>query len=297
MRISNNMMIENAIQNMSKNLERLQGLQEKVSSGKQFQAVSEDPASASAALSLRSGLSSAQAYLDVSNQADDWFSANENALSQLESVAKEAYNTALAAQGDTNDAEMRKAAGTAIDNMMHQAVDLGNSKLLDQYLFSGTSVNTQPFELINNDSDVVYHGVDGAMTRTITPGQTTTINFNGSAAFQPFIKAMLAVRDALNNNDTAALDTALNGPTGLKVAMDSVTQEYSENGVRQRQNQLNIGRLENTQLQIKKLLSQKEDTNMVEAISAMTNQQTIYQTVLEVGQRAISTSNLFDVLR
>jgi hypothetical protein len=36
---------------------------------------------------------------------------------------------------------------------------------------------------------------------------------------------------------------------------------------------------------------------MAEAISNLRNQETVYQSVLEVGQRAISTMSLFDMLR
>jgi flagellin-like hook-associated protein FlgL len=45
------------------------------------------------------------------------------------------------------------------------------------------------------------------------------------------------------------------------------------------------------------LLNKKEDTNMAEAISKLTNQQTIYQATLQVGQRAIAMATLFDYLK
>jgi hypothetical protein len=50
------MMVDSTIQNMQSNLEKLARLQEKTSSGKLFQKVSDDPVSAAFALDLRSSL-------------------------------------------------------------------------------------------------------------------------------------------------------------------------------------------------------------------------------------------------
>jgi len=55
--------------------------------------------------------------------------------------------------------------------------------------------------------------------------------------------------------------------------------------------------LETVKLETKSLLSEKEDTNMAEGIALLANQQTTYQAVLEVSQRAISALSLFDYLR
>ena len=58
-----------------------------------------------------------------------------------------------------------------------------------------------------------------------------------------------------------------------------------------------IDHLGKTNLTLKSLLSEREDVNMAEAIAMMQGQETTYQAVLEVGQRAISALNLFDVLQ
>ncbi|MGB9586319.1 MAG: hypothetical protein ACPL7A_02730, partial [Anaerolineales bacterium] len=73
-------------------------------------------------------------------------------------------------------------------------------------------------------------------------------------------------------------------------------ESMTTNGARQRQVRLAKDRLEKAQIELKSLLSAKEDTNMTEAISYLQHQQTVYQTVLEVGQRAISAMSLFDLL-
>jgi hypothetical protein len=51
-----------------------------------------------------------------------------------------------------------------------------------------------------------------------------------------------------------------------------------------------------SQIELKALLSGKENVNAAEVISQLTYQETVYKSVLEVAQRTISASNLFDYL-
>ena len=75
-----------------------------------------------------------------------------------------------------------------------------------------------------------------------------------------------------------------------------MNEALTTNGARQREVRLTKDRLEKSQIELKSLLSQKEDVNLTEAISYLQHQQTVYQTVLEVGKRAISALSLFDLL-
>jgi len=69
------------------------------------------------------------------------------------------------------------------------------------------------------------------------------------------------------------------------------------NGARQRQVSSSKDHLELANLSLKNLLSDKEDVNMAEAVAMLSSQETTYKAVLEVGHRAISALNLFDVLQ
>ena len=83
MRITNKLMVDNAIQNMSSNLERMSKLQGKLAAGKQFQVASEEPARASVSLSLRSNLRTMESYADTAETIRNWMIATDNALDQL----------------------------------------------------------------------------------------------------------------------------------------------------------------------------------------------------------------------
>jgi flagellar hook-associated protein 3 FlgL len=83
----------------------------------------------------------------------------------------------------------------------------------------------------------------------------------------------------------------------LQNSLTAVNDLTAANGARQRQVESVVDHLDSSTLTLKSLLSEKEDANMAEVSVLLTNQQTTYQAVLEVGTRAISALSLFDYLK
>ena len=97
----------------------------------------------------------------------------------------------------------------------------------------------------------------------------------------------------MNNNNTAQIVASM---TPLKNAINTVTQAGVTNGARQNEITQLVDRATSAQIELKGLLSQKEDINLAEAITQLNSQESVYQSVLQVSKRAISTLSLFDVL-
>ena len=109
MRVSDRWITERSMRNMEASREVMAGLSEKLSSTKQYQRVSEDPGSASAALGLRSSLRAGQAYLETAKTMDEWMSATDLALGQVETNVTKAINLVRQGATDTLSAAERKA--------------------------------------------------------------------------------------------------------------------------------------------------------------------------------------------
>ncbi len=293
MRVTNQMMTESAIRHMSSNLEAINKLQEKVYNNKSFLRPSDNPAASSLSLKLNSSLTTLQSYQDTAANANDWMSATDYAFGQMEDTATRAINLVTSGLNDTMGADERKNdLGTELDGLIQQALETANSSEKGQYIFSGYQINTKPFS-IDTDGNLVYSGDSGAMVRNLGPGQTVTVNTQGDQAFQPLMKAMMDARDALDNNDTDALRDSLDA---LQKGLDNVTTYRSANGARMRQVDQVSDYLDQSKTQMKSLLSENEDINMAEGIAMLNSQQTTYQAVIEVSQRAISALSLFDYL-
>ncbi len=294
MRITSSLMIDQAIRNMNDNLERLNTFNQTASTGKQFQVMSDDPSRAAFSLQLRSTIQSNQTFIDTGQNTQDWMGTVENAFKQETDIATRAKNLLLQASSDTLSAKERSALGTEMSELVRQAVEGANSQHDGKYVFSGFLVNMPSFSLDSSETVVTYQGDTGIIQQDISPGQKMTTNFTGSTVFSTFLSSLIQARDDLLNNNTADIQNAL---SNLATGLNDITTARTTNGARSRQVGLTVDRMEKAQIEIKSLLSKKEDANMAEAISMVQHQQTIYQTVIEVSSRAISAISLFDSLR
>jgi flagellar hook-associated protein 3 FlgL len=301
-------MVDRAIQNMSENLEKLSKLQGKISTGKQFQVASEDPARASVSLSLRSNLRTLESYADTAETTKNWMTATDTAFDQLEQVGIRATTLIQRALNDTFSASERAVPmGTEMQNLLNQAIELGNSSMNDQFIFAGYQVNSKAFELVDDPTTLLdykgdpftpkvvnYLGDTGLMQRSLGPDQSVTLNVRGDQALEGFFQSLVLASNALIQNDRASMETVL---SSLRSSLDTMEQYRTSNGARLRQVESAASFLETMRIETQSLLSKNEDLNLAEGIAQLANQETTYNAVLEVSQRAISALSLFDYLR
>lgn len=308
MRITNRMMVDNAIHNVSENLEKVSRLQGKLSTGKQFQVASEDPARASVSLSLRSNLRTLESYADTAETTKNWMTATDNAFDQMEQIGINATNLILRGLNDTfSGSERATAMATEMQDLLNQAVELGNTSVNNQYIFAGYQVDNKAFELVDSATTLLdyqgnvftpkvvnYLGDLGVMQRSLGPDQSVTLNVRGDQALDGLLQNLALAGNALKQNDMTALQSIL---TNVKTSLDTMEQYRTSNGARMRQVDSAANFLETMKIETQSLLSKNEDINMAEGIALLANQETTYSAVLEVSQRAISALSLFDYLK
>jgi flagellar hook-associated protein 3 FlgL len=312
------MMVDNAIQRMSDNLEKTNKLQERIATTKQFQTASEDPARASTSLSLRSNLRTLESYSDVADTTTNWMTASDHAFDQLEQIAVRANDLILRGLSDTlSGSERATALGAEMQDLLAQAVEIGNTTSNGQAIFAGYQVNGKAFEMVDAPGTLLdyqgnpftpkvvnYLGDQGNMQRNLGPNQSVTLNVRGDQAINGFLQNLILAGNALRQNninntgnpvtDPLTLQTAL---SGVKSSLDTMNQYRTSNGANLRQVESASNFLETVKLETTSLLSKNEDTNLAEGIVLLANQKTTYEAVLEVSQRAISALSLFDYLR
>lgn len=308
MRIAHRMMTENAIQNMSENLEKVSKLQTQVSTQKRFQVASDDPTRASTSLSLRSNLKTLESYSDTAATTKNWLTATDNAFDKLDDLGIQANNLILRGINDSlSGSERYSSLGTQMQDILNQAVELANTSVNGQYIFSGYQVNSKAFDLADAATPLLdyqgnpftpkvvnYLGDTGMMQRNLGPDQTVTLNVRGDQALNGLLQNLVTATNAFKQNDTATLQTLL---TSLKASLTTMGEYRTANGARLRQADSASDFLDSMQIETKILLSKNEDMNMAEGISMLANQQTTYDAVLQVSQRAISALSLFDYLK
>jgi flagellar hook-associated protein 3 FlgL len=293
MRVTNQMMVNNVIQYIDDIKNKINITQEQIASTKKFQTPSDDPTTSSMCLQLKSSLSISEGYRNTANTISDWMSTTDFSLEQLSEIATKAYNIVLSVLNDTVDADERKSSlATELNEMIHKAVDIGNSSFQGSYIFAGVRVD-QPAFIMSDENTITYNGISKEMVRSIGQNSKVTMNIDGNETIKPLIQALIDARNYLTNNDTSNLPGSLDS---LKTALETITASRTENGTRMRQIENSISNMEKSEIAIRSILSKKEDTSIAEAYSLLASQESTYQAVLEIGSRTLSALNLFDYL-
>ncbi|MCD6289958.1 MAG: hypothetical protein J7M34_05590, partial [Anaerolineae bacterium] len=90
MRVTQRRLIEEAGRNITEHLERLQRIQAEVASGKRIRQPEDDPSGTERALGVRSYLRALRGTLRGLNLSNDWLSATETALKDLNELISRA---------------------------------------------------------------------------------------------------------------------------------------------------------------------------------------------------------------
>jgi flagellar hook-associated protein 3 FlgL len=305
MRITNRMIVNDSIANMSDSLEKLYELQKKASTGKKYLNASDDPSNAANVFTLKSTLQISQVYETTAQNSNDWMESSDFAMQHASDLAQKAISATMKGLSDTMGADSRKTLAAEIDGLLKEAIDVANTKHLDRYIFSGFTTNIIPYTTTNTDptdpnkiTGVIYkNGLPQTFQpihRDVGPGETITVNIDGKATFERLLNTLITVRDALDNNDMVTLRT---GATDLNVSLDDVTLATTINGSRMRTLEAAQERITKSNTEIKSLLSQKEEVNMAEVSALLKNQENVYQTVVTISSRTQSMMNLFESLR
>jgi len=294
MRITENMMTETMLRNLNVNTERLEALQDQLTSGKRIRKPSDDPPAVALALGFRAELDKTKQYVKNIDAASSWLGTTDSSLDALSSLLLRARELAVAGANDTLSAEDRQAMANEVAQLLDQAVVIGNSTYGDQYIFAGQKTTTPPFTLVAGPPEHVnYDGDSGAIVREIGANAVLSINTTGDTVFPTAFKALIGLKNALEASDSDAVDASL---SDVQQACNSVLAERAKVGAKVNRLEVAQSRLEDIRINIAELLSKQEDVDMAEAVTHFSVAESVYKAALAAGSRAVQPS-LLDYLR
>ena len=295
MRITHQMITDTTIRNMRNNLDRLEQLQNSITTGKRLSRPSDDPTGVARALTYTSDIASGEVYLRTMDSSMSWMSATDDALSSAGDLLQRARELAVqgANTGTMTGGDMA-AIGAEVDNLMKQMIVTGNASLRGQRLFGGEQVDTDPFAGTAGLPGYTYTGDTGQMRREYDVNAYLVINTPGQATFGPAITALMNLRDHLNAGNGAAVSGT--DISAVDAALDTVLSARAEVGAKMNRVEAAQGRQNLLQVNLEDLRSKTEDTDFAEAASKYSIQETVYKASLQVGGQAIQPS-LLDYLK
>jgi flagellar hook-associated protein 3 FlgL len=179
MRIADKMNYDQVKSNLSKNRSEMADLQNQAATQKRVVKPSDDPLAATRILQARTEIGSGQQFLKSVAQARTFLEYSEQSLGELTEVVNRAKELAIAQANDaSSNHESRLATASEIDQLFSQAVQVGNRKLGDRFLFGGFKTTRPPF-----DPDGKYNGDNGEIKISIQKEGSVAMNMPGNRIF------------------------------------------------------------------------------------------------------------------
>jgi flagellar hook-associated protein 3 FlgL len=283
-------------QNILRLFSDLNRIQEKVSSGKNFNRPSDDPVAMVNSLGLSNTLERIGQYQKNMDTAKGWLDINETVLDQVSKLAARGQNIALQLSSGNQTAEVRAMAASEIDHLLDEAISLGNTQLNGKYIFGGYQTAIPPFarSVSGGTETVNYQGDGNDLKIQIDPDQTITAGKNGATVFMGsnLFASLIALKQAITNNDQTAIQQE---STNLQAATDYFNAQVSDVGIRQGHLKIQGEIFTQVSLELQNQLGDLENVDNNKAIVEMQQKQMAYNVALETAAQ-ISKVSLLDYL-
>lgn len=299
MRITDTMMQENFISNLQNTLDRLNTLNQQVTSGSAVNAPSDAPEKIGRMINLRDTLTNIDQYKINSDSLTAFMQSSITPLQTMTNIMQDVQTTAMKGANATYNASDRAIMANDINTKLQEMLTLANTQSGGQYVFAGFKSDAMPFNAVMTGTaitSVSYSGDGGLMPVEVTQGQVINKNIPGTVfkngTFDIF-QNMIKLRDDLNANDPAAISGDL---AGVQASQDTLTQYTADMGATQKRSQNISATIDATKLTLQTLQTKLQAVDMPTVLSSFQLQQNVYNAAIKSISTVLSMRTLADVL-
>jgi flagellar hook-associated protein 3 FlgL len=300
-RITTQMTTASVLSSINNVQDQLANTQQQLSTGLRINQPSDDPYGASLAVQLKNDLKGLSNYNSNITDGTAWASAADTSLQNVTSMLQRAQELTVQASNGAESATDLSATADEIDQLADAIKQEANTQYNGQYIFAGTASTTQPY---SNSTGDTFQGNSAAVTRQIGPGSTLQVNVDissvlGSGTSANDGKLLDTLRsisaDMRSGNAAGVADLSSNQLTNLQNSLNSLTQLQANVGATQNRLTLAGDRIQGLQNNDTAALSNDEDINMAQAMTAFSNEQAAFTAALKAGANIVQSS-LMDFL-
>lgn len=161
-RISFSSMNARVLDRLNHNYNKLEGIQQQLSSGKKVSRASDDPVAVSNSMELRTQINQFKSFQRNVDDGLAYLGTVDTTLSTGNALFQNMRERAIQASNDTNSAESRFFIGREVRGMFDQMVALANTAFKGEYVFAGNNTQSSPIEMRSGASTVLAVAPTGA---------------------------------------------------------------------------------------------------------------------------------------
>ncbi len=293
MRVTQGMLAANSLKQISNSYNKLETLQNQLSTGKKITRPSDDPVVATKGMAYRSNLSEVNQYKRNLTEAQSWFDSSESGLEQVNSILQRTKELVVQGLNGTNESDDRQAIAREIEQLKLDYMQVGNTQVAGNYIFNGVNVGAPPIS--ENASGVIESKINlDPFSVEVSKGIQLRVNIHPENIFgQGAFDLMNNVQTAFEQNDVNSLKDL---STQVDTQLSTLLAERSELGARSNRLELIENRLDSQEITATKMLSNNEDADIEKVITDLTVQESVHRAALGVGAQIIQPT-LLDFLR
>ncbi|MBI4383267.1 MAG: flagellar hook-associated protein FlgL [Nitrospinae bacterium] len=204
-RVTNQIMQNNALNNIFRLTEDLEKAQNDISSGKKISKPSDDPAGIRDALGFRSTIAQTDQFIRNIDFNQLLLASGDNALNAIGVSLTRAKELALNQLNGVSTDQTRQFAANEIDKLLSLVLQEANASVKGQYIFAGSKIKTQPFS-VSASGEVSYAGNTENFQVETAKGFKTDMTLPGSQVLATDLNPAVT---------SATLLSSLNGGAGV----------------------------------------------------------------------------------
>jgi flagellar hook-associated protein 3 FlgL len=292
-------LVENSLQQVQQQLVQVQA---QLASGHRINRPSDDPIGTENVLQWQNALAQNAQYQANAQNAATWLQGTQSALQSAISLADQVRSLAVSVGSGAVTAQQEQAIASEIGGLQSSLLNLANTQVAGQYIFSGQQTLVQPFS--SGAGGIAYGGGTGTVLREVAPGEYVQANVDGQAAFAPVFQAIAAILYDLgsggNPNNIAANPTQTGtnpynpGPQGdlaqLDAAIAGLTSAEGQAGAQLQQTQNAQSQLTAAQTALQTLEGNTLNDNMAQSVVSLQQLQVDYQSALGAASAILQQS-------
>ncbi len=289
--------------NLQSSMQRLQDLQNQLSSGKSITKPSDDPSGAVRSMQYRSDIVRTEQFAKNGDDALGWLGTADSTMTSSLTEIQKIRNLMLQAANATADPEARSALAIEVRTIKSGLIGLANTTYNNRPIFAGTAdPASQTPAASTYEADGTYNGNTGAVLRTVGADATVQVNLDGPSVWgTPGASDLWHILDDIETHMkstdpaevaklTNASGSTLDDLARLDAARVNIQNRLSEVGARYHRVETMQSRADDNLATIKQNLSVNENIDLAETTVALTLQKTAYQAALAATAKVIQPS-------
>ncbi len=191
-RITQNMMKNDVVYNLNTQQNKMDELQNSLSTGKKVRLPHENPVAATNSMLYRSRITEIRKFIDNIEEGQARLNITEGAVRNVTNILHRLRELAVQAANGTYEKKDREKIAVEVDELLKELVEIANTKFKNESIFGGYKVDRNAFEVLKTKpqfadreviTKVIYRGDIGVQNREIEQQGYAGVNLAGNKVF------------------------------------------------------------------------------------------------------------------